>query len=320
MIDNTQDSQGNNTGSGRGIVSYNHPGKRAFFEADSGHIHRHFRISTVHDFHGNIRFLDELPRLLQGHGGGTAVHVRRNVWTGFHDLFSRYRTTSGNGGPAGMHHDGHPFLFCPPDHGRRIFRFLHAPQPDFSHHTNPFTGHLRKVFPRQSLFKDQAASNNLCAAGPEIGKGLGSQNSQGLRPCRVFRSSWKMHLPGGNKGGHSPVNRTVQKSYLVLPRRPIPQDHVAVGVNQSGRNCHSATIYDPGPFFGSHPGEKTGRLYFSILNDDPIAFQDRVGNVPAHNGPDIFQKNRRHLFASFKMSRLARVPASNTLSRLAGKL
>ena len=114
--------------------------------------------------------------------------------------------------------------------------------PDLGHKPDAGRGHLVEVFLGQPFFEHHRPGMNLDPGRAQLGKGLVSEDGEGLHPGRIGRPPRGMGLPGRDHGRHPSVKTGIDEVDLALAGGVVADHRMDVVVAQTRHHGRTGSV------------------------------------------------------------------------------
>ena len=275
------------TRTGRRIGTQDDARQVAHLARGAERIERRPFVAIVHDLETSLAALADAADLRIRERRMTAIDVADHIRARLQHHIGIDEAGAGDRGSARVNGRLDAVFARPAHHalGRRAI--LDATKADFPQQCHAGLGQLGKIVLFHARLDTRRAGNHLDAARTESRKSPLRGYRQRLQADDVARPSGGVNLAGRNHAGDAAMQRRIDPTELVLPRRPVACDRMHMAIDEArGKSCAH----------GIDDGRGAGGI--DILGpadgDDPamlacyrVGIEYRVGKIAAQQQPDI---------------------------------
>ena len=157
-----------------------------------------------------------------------AVDVTDDIGVGFQHHILADETRAGNGRTAGVDRALDAVLARPANHLPCFLATLDRAETDLTEQPHARGRQFRKIRLDHTALEYRRAREHLDPGGSEVRKGALRRDGQRLEADEILRSAGKMNLARRDQRADATVQRRVDPTELVLPRRPVADHGVHV--------------------------------------------------------------------------------------------
>ncbi|KAH0432775.1 hypothetical protein KCU90_g5292, partial [Aureobasidium melanogenum] len=238
--DHPQNAERLHAGTRRAIRAENNPVRTLQFDRMARGEQGDPFITVVNDLQRAARLLAQIAYVPIGQRGMAAVDVADHVRVGSEHHVPIDQARAGNRRATRVNRALNAVLAGPRHHLCGFLAALHTAQTDLTEQLHARFRKLLEVLFDHALLDHWRARHDLHAATDTRAAHPFERTLRGNRERLdaeyVFRTPRQVHFAGGDHGRHATVQIRLDPAHLILPRRPVAEHRMHVGVDQARRD------------------------------------------------------------------------------------